>query len=150
MALAIFRRWNCPKFGVGSVPEFRTRFGVIFLGYALLAVSDFWRWLLWAGHFEPQDIACGLAAFGSMILTLNALNEPELFQLLEVIVERRDRHFRVFGQTDLRRETAKVWIVAIAQMPENDFRRRLEPPLLYSPIGGGMAHGATLPDGEAT
>ena len=76
--MALFRRWNCPKFGVGSVSEFWTRFGVIFLGCALFTISDFWRWLLWVDHFKPQDVACGLPAFGSVILALNALNEPEL------------------------------------------------------------------------
>ena len=42
------------------------------------------------------------------------------------------------------RETAIVGIEPVTEMPEHDLGRWFQPALLNGPVGGGMAHGATL------
>jgi hypothetical protein len=46
------------------------------------------------------------------------MDQTQLFQLGEMFVQRRDRHFRIVGQPCLRRKAAEIRIVPVAQKPE--------------------------------
>lgn len=52
------------------------------------AVSGFRNWRLWKAVFEPQDVACGLAFMGARIMGADAVDQPQLFQLGEMFVQR--------------------------------------------------------------
>ena len=107
------------------------------------SVSGFRSLLWWKAVLKPQDVACRQALVGVGILRANPVDQAQLLQLGKVIVQCRDRHFRIVRQPRLRRETAEVRIVPVAQEPQHDLGCRFQPALLDSPDGCFVAHGAT-------
>ena len=107
------------------------------------AISAFRRWLLWKSVLEPQDVAGGLSLVGAGIMGADAVDQAQCLEPGEMVVQRRDRHFRILGQPGLCRKAAEIRIVAVTKMPEHDLGRGLQPALLDGPVGGVMAHGAT-------
>ena len=146
MALGKIRRWNVRKSGVGPIWRFR-RWCVIFFQDFNKAVSGFRRWLLWKSGLEPEDVSGGRTPVVVRIVGADAVDQAQVLQCRQMIVEGGDRHFRIFGQPRLGRETAEIRVVPIAEKPQNDLGGRSQPALLDGPVGGGMAHGRS-PDME--
>jgi hypothetical protein len=48
----------------------------------------------------------------------DAVDQAQRFQLGEVFVQRRDRHFGIIGKPGLSREAAEIRVVPVAQKPE--------------------------------
>ena len=112
------------------------------------AVSGFRSWLWWESILKPQDVACRQPLVSVGILRANPVDQAQLLQLGKVIVQCRNRHFRIVGQPGLRRKTAEVRIVPVAQKPQNDLGGRLQPALLDGPDGCLVANGAALRAGR--
>ena len=146
MALGKIRRWNARKSGVGPIWQF-WRWVVSFFHDFSKSVSGFRRWFLRKSGLEPQDVSGGLAAVRVRLLGADAVDQAQFFQRRQVVVQGGDGHFGILGQPRLRRETAEVRVVAIAEKPQHDLGGRLQPALLDGPVGGGVAHGKT-PDME--
>ena len=107
------RRWLAPLFLVRSHK----------------AVSGFRSWLWWKSVLKSQDVACRQALVGVGVLRPNAVDQAQFLQLGKMLVQRRYRHFRIVGQPRLRRETAEVRVVPVAQEPQHDLGGRLQPAL---------------------
>ena len=108
------------------------------------AVSCFRSWFWWKAILEPEDIACGQTFMGVRILCPNPVDQAQFLQLGKVVVQRRDRHFRIVGQPRLCREAAEVRVVPVAQESQHDLGGRLQPALLDGPDGRLVAHSAIL------
>ena len=92
-------------------------------------------------RLEPQDVARRKTAVAVRIVGADAVDQAGFLQLGEVLVQGGDRHFRILGQPRLRRKTAEIRVVPVAEKPEHDLGGRLQPALLDGPVGGGVAHG---------
>ena len=120
----------------------RSWVGLVFLVRSHKAVSGFRSWLWWKYILEPQDVACREALVGLGILRTNTVDEAQFLQLGKMLVQRRDRHFRIVGEPGLRREAAEVGVVPVAEEPKHDLGGGFEPALLDGPDGCFVAHGA--------
>ena len=111
-------------------------------------MSGIRRWLWWKSVLEPQDVACRQALVGVGILRPDPMDQAQFLQFGEMLVQCRDRHFRIVRQPRLRWEAAEVRVVPIAQEPQNDLGGRLQPALLDGPDGCLVAPGAALRAGR--
>lgn len=124
--------------------EFRSWVAVLFALRSGNPISGFRNWLLWKAILEPQDVASGLALVGARIMAAHAVDQAQLLEPGEVVVQCRDRHFRVVRQPRLCRETAEIRVMPVAQKPQHDLGGGLQPALLDGPVCGVVAHGAAL------
>ena len=117
------------------------RWGIIFLHDFNKSVAAFRRWLLRESLLEPDDIAGGKAPMAVGIMGAHAVDQAQSLQRRQMIVQGRDRYFRILGQSRRGRETAEILVVPVAQIPQHDLGCRLQPALLDGPVGGGVAYG---------
>ena len=127
----------------------RSWVAALFLVCSCISISGFRTWLLWKAVLEPQDVAGGLALVGARIMTAHPVDQAQFFELCQMLIQRRDRHFRIIRQPRLCRETAKIRVVTIAEKPQHDLGGRFQPALLNGPYSCLVAHGAALRAGWA-
>ena len=95
-------------------------------------------------RLEPQDVAGGQLALGHGIEPRHPPQQAHGLELAKVIVQRRPADLAVMRQPVLRGEAAVVRVEPVAEVPEHDLGRGLQPALLDGPVGGLVAHGAGL------
>ena len=95
-------------------------------------------------RLEPQDIAGGQLALGHGVEPRHTPQQAHGLELAKVIVQCGPADLAVMRQPVLRRKAAVIRVEPVAQMPEHDLGRRLQPALLDGPVGGLVAHGAGL------
>ena len=131
---------NRTRLGPFPVSGFQTRRLLVFGVRSLRAVSGFQTRLLCKGLLEPQYVAGGQLPVRLGVGSLNAADQTGLFQTLQVDVQLRAADLGIIGQLLLRGEAPEIGVMAVAQVPQNQFRGRGQPALQNRPIGGGMAH----------
>ncbi len=95
-------------------------------------------------RLEPQDVAGRQLALGHGIEPRHPPQQAHCLQLAEVIVQRGPADLTVMRQPVLRGKAAVVGVEPVAEVPEHDLGRGLQPALLDGPVGGLVAHGAGL------
>gem|GEM_PF-5617044 len=140
MALGKIRRWNVWKSGDGSIWQFR-RWGAVFFHDFNNSIFAFRRWLLRESLLKPEDVARRKTPVVVWIVGADVVDQAQFLQRGEVVVESGDGHFRIFSQPSLRRKTAEIRVVSVAEKLQLDLGGRLQPALLNGPVGGGVAHG---------
>jgi len=101
-------------------------------------------------RLEPQNVAGRHLSLGDGMQVRDAAEQACRLELAEMLIQRRSADLAIMRQPLLRGKAAIVRVEPVTEMPEYDLGRGLQSPLLDSPICGSMAHGATLPVGEAT
>ncbi len=93
---------------------------------------------------EAENVAGRLLAFRYRIDACAAPDQTGQFQFPQMVVKRGSADLAIRRQPRLRRKAAEIGIVAVAEVPEHDLGRRLQPPLQDGPVRREMAHARVL------
>jgi hypothetical protein len=107
-------------------------------------MSRIWTWVWGKFLLEAEEVPGRPLAFRVFGEAPFAADQPGLFQLVEVHVQAGAGDFGIGRQLVLRWETPVIWVVPVAEMPEDDLGRRRQPALLDRPVGGTMAPSAPV------
>src|SRR6056297_1424678 len=106
--------------------------------------------IIWCkARLEAQNVARGHLPLRDGMNAHHATQEAGRLQPSEMLVQRRSADLAIMGQPLLRGEAPEVRVEPVAEVPEHDLRRRLQPALLDRPVGGSVAHEVTLRAGRA-
>ncbi|KRS19728.1 hypothetical protein XM52_02540 [Roseovarius indicus] len=96
---------------------------------------------------EGQKIEGSILSFRLRIGSLNAPDEICLLKLIQVAIDGRPADFAILSQSLLRRvAAARILVVAVRELPKQQFHSGFEPALFDGPLGCTETHRTTSGD----